>query len=195
MFLTVGESVSLEAMVRDETGAIVGDVDVSWTSDDPAVVSVSPDGIATGVESGTTAITARLGDRSTSVAVTVTRPAAATDTEKPPTAGEIHEEVVAVLVAFGRAVESGDLSRLRQAYPGMSNAEARAYGDLLPNVEQLTFTVDDSLEHQGGDLIATGRAHYRYSTQRTPDRTFEFRARLTRTAEALQLASIGFQEP
>ena len=103
--------------------------------------------------------------------------------------------MVAVLVAFGQAVESGDLSRLRQAYPGMSNAEARAYGDLLPKVEQLRITVDDSLEHQGGDLIATGQAHYRYSTPRTPERTFEFRARLTRTAEALQLASIGFQEP
>ncbi len=103
----------------------------------------------------------------------------------------IHEEVTVVLTAFGQAVESGDPGRLRQAYAGMSEAEVQHYTKTLPKVEQLTFTVDQAIQVQGSTLIATGRGQFRFRARRL-EHTSEYRATLTRTAEALQLASIEF---
>ncbi len=56
----VGATLDLRAVVTSETGATVGDATVTWTSNDPAVATVSPDGTVTGVAVGDVSIRAQV---------------------------------------------------------------------------------------------------------------------------------------
>lgn len=74
--LAVGETAQLSAAVAPENAT---DATYAWTSDDPGVATVGPDGLVTAVGSGTTGITATTtdGGYKTSARVTVVDPAAA----------------------------------------------------------------------------------------------------------------------
>ena len=69
--VSLGETVQLTATVLDQNSQPVADAALSWSSSDEAVATVSGQGLVTAVMNGTATITARSGDASASVSVTV----------------------------------------------------------------------------------------------------------------------------
>jgi len=55
-----GKQLHLRAVVTSDTGTTIGDAVVTWTSSDPAVATVAPDGTVTGVSRGSAAIGAEV---------------------------------------------------------------------------------------------------------------------------------------
>lgn len=70
--LTVGQTTTLTATVRDANGAVVTDRSVAWTSSSAAVASVSQDGVVKALGTGSAVISATSEGSSGSATVTVT---------------------------------------------------------------------------------------------------------------------------
>jgi serine/threonine-protein kinase len=66
-----GESIQLQAVLRDRSGAVLTGRDVRWSSSNPALAQVSDAGLVTGIAEGTVQITATSGGRSGSATVSV----------------------------------------------------------------------------------------------------------------------------
>ena len=80
--LSVGETLELELVVRDEDGESPADDDLArtkWSTDNAAVATVSPQGVVTGVAPGQASIQAELDGVSDAVTVTVSAAPAACD--------------------------------------------------------------------------------------------------------------------
>ncbi len=73
--VAVGASVQMQAAVRDDTGANLSGVVLTWSTTNPGVASVSAGGSLTGVAPGTATVTVSGGGKSTSTLVTVPAPA------------------------------------------------------------------------------------------------------------------------
>jgi uncharacterized protein YjdB len=69
--IRVGASTTLTPTVKDVTGAIVSDREITWTSSNVAVATVSSTGVVTGRAVGTATISATSGGKSGSTSVTV----------------------------------------------------------------------------------------------------------------------------
>ena len=69
--VSLGETVQLTASVLDDNGQPVSGAVVSWQSSDEGVATVNSLGLVTAVSNGTATITARSGDASSTVAITV----------------------------------------------------------------------------------------------------------------------------
>lgn len=83
--LTVGQTATLGATVRDAAGNVIAGASVTWASSATSVATVSASGVVTGVAPGTATITASSGGRSGTAAVTVNPAPAATVTVSPST--------------------------------------------------------------------------------------------------------------
>jgi dienelactone hydrolase len=70
-FEYAGETATLVASVRNQSGDIVSGVGVAWDSEDPAVATVSPTGEVTAFSNGSTTITASAGGVSGTARVSV----------------------------------------------------------------------------------------------------------------------------
>jgi len=81
--VAVGQTTPLGVVVKDADGTVVTDRAVAWTSSAPAVATVSPSGVVTGVSAGTATITATSEGKTGSSTVTVTLPPVATVTVSP----------------------------------------------------------------------------------------------------------------
>ena len=82
--LKVGDTATLLAVVRDASGRTLDRDSVTWSSDQPAVVSVSRDGIITAVAVGSARVVASHDGRSATVQVTVIQPRIASLEIDPP---------------------------------------------------------------------------------------------------------------
>ncbi|MCY4648651.1 MAG: Ig-like domain-containing protein [Gammaproteobacteria bacterium] len=71
---TVGDTLRLEAEVRDRRGEAFPGVAITWSSSDPRVASVDPAGVVTGVAPGTATITATSGTASGTLQLSVADP-------------------------------------------------------------------------------------------------------------------------
>jgi uncharacterized protein YjdB len=69
----IGGTVQLQTTVRDSGNSVVPDAPTTWTSDNTAIATVSPNGVVRGVAAGTVSVRATAGDRSSSTQVTVTQ--------------------------------------------------------------------------------------------------------------------------
>ncbi|MEP7325387.1 MAG: Ig-like domain-containing protein [Gemmatimonadota bacterium] len=69
--LTDGESIQLAASTRDDKGTVLAGRPVSWTSSNPAVIEVSPTGLAIARSDGSATITATSEGKSATVDLTV----------------------------------------------------------------------------------------------------------------------------
>jgi hypothetical protein len=69
--LASGSSISLTATVRDQNGAAMTGVTVSWTSSDPSVATISSQGVIVAARAGQSTVTAQTGSISAQIAVTV----------------------------------------------------------------------------------------------------------------------------
>ena len=67
----LGRTVQLSAEVRDQTGRVMEDIQVSWSSVDTTVAAVDAAGVVTAVSRGTAKITATAGEASGEAVVTV----------------------------------------------------------------------------------------------------------------------------
>ena len=89
-FTSIGVTQQLSATVKDQNGATMSGVTVSWSSSAASVVTVSSTGSVTSVAEGTATITATSGSASGTAAVTVAIPAPA-------------DTIIAVMVADSAA--------------------------------------------------------------------------------------------
>jgi hypothetical protein len=69
--LMPGDTMQLSATVRNAGGGVAAGAAVGWTSSDPGVVTVGPDGLLTAIADGTATVTATSGSRSGAVRVWV----------------------------------------------------------------------------------------------------------------------------
>ena len=72
-FDAIGATATLSAEVRDQNDQILENEEVTWSSSDPNVATISPAGLVTAVRNGTAAITAAAGAASGSVNLSVTQ--------------------------------------------------------------------------------------------------------------------------
>jgi hypothetical protein len=71
-----GETIALSATVRDASGAPMADARVTWSSADPRIATVDPSrGVVRAVAAGATRITARAGNITSAVSMSVVPPA------------------------------------------------------------------------------------------------------------------------
>jgi uncharacterized protein YjdB len=70
--LALNTRVPLQAQVQDESGAAVADAAVTWTVQNPRIVSVSPDGVVTALAAGTSKVAANALGKSGIATITVT---------------------------------------------------------------------------------------------------------------------------
>jgi hypothetical protein len=76
-FNALGQTQQLTATVTDQRGNPITDASVSWSSSDPAVVTVSPEGLVTAVGAGSAVVTAEVAELSATAAVSVVQAVAA----------------------------------------------------------------------------------------------------------------------
>jgi len=69
--LRTGDEIRLAAVVRDVSGGVIPDRQVFWSSENPSVATVAPDGTVTGLGAGTTRIAASTGGVGAVAEVTV----------------------------------------------------------------------------------------------------------------------------
>ncbi len=125
--LNVGDSVRLNAAARDAKGGALANRQTTWESSDPNVATVSG-GLVIARSPGTATISATSEGKATTAKIRVTGP---------PPVDPAAEKARAVdqvgkgIAAFVAALNSRDMTRLRQAYPGMTPAEESDWGKLL----------------------------------------------------------------
>lgn len=69
--IEVGSTCRLSATVRDDNGNVVEDAGVEWSSADPAIATIDPAGVATGLSQGVVVIRARVADVTGEASLTV----------------------------------------------------------------------------------------------------------------------------
>ena len=94
--VAVGDSVQLQAVVRDADGNTLEDRTVTWASANTAVATVSGAGMVTGVSAGEAEISATVDTVTGTLAITVS----ATEPPPPPPPGEAGLEQIASGLAF-----------------------------------------------------------------------------------------------
>ena len=125
--LNVGDSVRLTAAARDAKGGALVNRQTTWESSDPNVATVSG-GLVIARGPGTATISVTSEGKATTAKIRVTGP---------PPVDPAAEKARAVdqvgkgIAAFVAALNSRDMTRLRQAYPGMTPAEESDWGKLL----------------------------------------------------------------
>ena len=72
-FDAIGATATLSAEVRDQNNQILENEEVTWSSSDPNVATISPAGLVTAVTNGTATITATAGAASGSVNLSITQ--------------------------------------------------------------------------------------------------------------------------
>lgn len=101
--VAINAQVPLQAEVRDANGALVPDAEVTWTVQDPTIVSVSSAGVVTGLKLGTSQVAANALGKSGIATVTVTNTPVASVVVQPGTVdvqiGKTYQLLASVLDA------------------------------------------------------------------------------------------------
>ena len=153
--LKVGESIQLVATAIAANGASLEGRRVAWSTSDSAVASVVG-GRVTARAPGAAELTAAIEGQKRSVTVTVSAPAAVP--ERPNPAEEERRatlEVVRLMEAFVQALNSRDMKRVRDAYPGMSPGDEAKWRRLL---EEKTVTKVRAVLQESGQPRVEGDA-------------------------------------
>jgi uncharacterized protein YjdB len=82
--LPINAQLPLQAEVQDESGAIVPDAAITWTVQDPNIVSISPAGVVTALAVGTSQVAANALGKSGLATITVNPPASNPPASNPP---------------------------------------------------------------------------------------------------------------
>jgi serine/threonine-protein kinase len=155
--LKPGESLQLVASAVAANGATLEGRKVAWSSTDSTVASVAG-GRVMAHAPGVAEISASIDGQRRSVAVSVTAPTAAPVPERPNPAEDQRRtalETVRLLEAFVAALNSRDMKRVREAYPGMSSEEEVKWRRLL---EEKTVTKLRAVLQESGQPRVEGDA-------------------------------------
>jgi serine/threonine-protein kinase len=131
--LSVGDSVRLNAAAHDPKGGVLANRPTTWDSSDPNVATVSG-GLVIARGPGTATISAASEGKSATVKIRVTGPPPVDPAAEKARAVD---QVAKGIAAFVAALNSRDMARLKQAYPGMTPAEESDWSKLL-NEKRLT---------------------------------------------------------
>jgi trimeric autotransporter adhesin len=156
--LLVGATQQMTAVPRDAAGAALAGRAVSWTSASPAVATVSPSGMVTGVSVGTAVLTATIEGISGSATVTVSNAPVASVTVSP-TAVSLVEGTVQALVATARDAAGAPLAGRPITWSSSNPAVvAVAASGVVSAVAAGTATVTATAEGRSGTATVTVRA-------------------------------------
>jgi hypothetical protein len=146
---------------------------VRWQSSAPEVVSVSGSGQLVGRGAGRATITATIDGVSHAVTVTVNPepvvaqpPPRETTPSQPaapsgPTEGEQKAQVGATIQAYAHALETGNIARVRQLFPGMTSAREQQLRQALSDMNNLQVQLTVGQVDLSGDN-ATARVTGRW---------------------------------
>lgn len=126
--LDPGESAGITARIAGASGRTL-DRPVEWSSSAPDVASVSSGGNVTARQPGTAVITGSVGGQRATTTVTVRDPG--------PSDAELRAQVAQVIQGYAGALQSKDIARVRQSYPGMSAAREQQLRQALPSMDNL----------------------------------------------------------
>ena len=181
----VGETLQLSATARDDRGAVLDDWAASWSSDDQGVATVTQSGLVTGVAPGSATVSVSRGGVSAAASILVEAPDVVAVPADP------RPEIEALIESYRRAIESRDLSRLRQAYPGMTEEQEHGWRDFFGNVTDLSAELRIvELEQSGDEASANVETTYRYRTNHSEERTFVFTATFSRTPRGWRMTAV-----
>lgn len=153
--LTRGESVSLSATVRDTSGVVVTDRDITWRSSDPGVAIVSTSGGVTGIAAGSATITATSEGTSGSAAVTVVNPPVASVTVEPSSAS-VTVGATTTLTATVRDANGAVVNDRPVAWRSSNDAVATVSPDgVVTGVAPGTTTISATSEGKSGSASVT----------------------------------------
>ena len=111
-----------------------------------------------------------------------------------PSPAAIRQEITDAVLAYGRALESGNIAQVRQAYPGLTSQQERNWRDFFQLAQNLRVSLGvTSLQHStdAGEAIVTGAFEYRNTqTRRDVRQPVNFRAQLELSADGWRIRSI-----
>jgi serine/threonine protein kinase len=182
--LTVGGISALLAEARDAQGRLMSGRTVGWQSSAPGIVSVNSAGHIAARSPGRATVTATVDGIAHAVTITVNpEPVAAqppsviresTPTAPPvpagPTEAELRAQVASTIQAYANALESGNIARVRQMYPGMPAGREQQLRVALPEMRDLRIQLTiGQIDLNGDNATAqvTGRWVFNQSGQRT----------------------------
>jgi uncharacterized protein YjdB len=142
--VSVGQTTTLSATVRDTSGAVVVDRTVTWRSSNTAIATVSSAGVVTGVAQGTVTVTATSETRSGSAAVTV-QPVPVATVTLDPTSVTLEPGQTATLVATTKSADGTVLTGRAVTYTSDNVNVARVSSDgvvtgVAPGAATITAT-------------------------------------------------------
>jgi uncharacterized protein YjdB len=182
--LEVGQTVQLRATPRD-AGGIALDRPISWRSTDPSVASVGDNGEVRALTAGTATIVATGGGRSGETRIVVTAAVEALPVTDPETG------VREALESYRVALESEDLGRVRQAYPGITAQQEDSWRGFFGAARdvRVAFRVLD-LTVRDGSATARVRATLDYRTNQDASDVSDFLGTFERRGEAWTLVRV-----
>ncbi len=158
--LPVGATTRLSATVTGDDGRSMN-VPVIWRSANPGVATVT-DGLVTAITPGSAVITASADGREASTTVTVAAPEAPRPVPPTPEA-DPREAITGVIHAYGRALETRQISEVRRVYPGITSDQENGLRQALPTMEQLQVRLRiGSLDVRGDAATATVSGTYQF---------------------------------
>ena len=184
----VGGISALQAEARDARGRVMAGRTVRWQSSAPDVVAVNGLGQLVARSSGRATITATIDGVSHAVLVTVTSPEPASVQAPPPvrestppqvaapavpvapTEAELRSQVGSTIQAYANALESSNIARVRQFYPGMPTAREQQLRNALPEMKNLQVQLNVGQVDLSGDNATaqvSGRWIFNQNGQRT----------------------------
>ena len=144
-----GESRALSAQPQAADGSPLGGRPVRWVSDDPSVARVDERGTVTAVGAGETTISVSSGSAAATVRVTVSP--------------DTRTVLDGLIEAYASALESGDIDRIRAAYPGLTAEQSRDLQAALSGMRNLeaVLSIGEVVE-QGTTATARVGGTYRF---------------------------------
>jgi hypothetical protein len=149
-----GVTVQLQATIKDANGATLSDRQVTWSSSDDAIATVSPSGLVTGVADGTATMTGTSEGKSGTASVVVQVPVASVVVE-PDAAALASTETVQLVAATLDA--AGNTLTDRQVTWSSDNTGVAAVSEtgLVTGVADGTANISASSEGQSGSAVIT----------------------------------------
>ena len=111
-----------------------------------------------------------------------------------PSPAAVREQIVDAIQAYGRALQSGNIAQIRQAYPGLTSQQERGWRDFFQVAQNLRVQLDVTDVRPSGDAAetsVTGAIEYRNSRSRRDERQpVSFRAQMERDSDGWRIRSI-----
>ncbi|MCZ6915549.1 MAG: protein kinase [Gemmatimonadetes bacterium] len=184
--MTVGEQLTLTAVTRGVDGTALSGRPVSWAPSN-GFVRVNAQGVVTAVSPGRVTVTATSESQSASVTITVN----AAPPARPDSAAD-RREIARIIQAYGDALESENIGRLRLVHPSITRQEVDSWSRFFDTVRDLSvrLTIND-VEITGDAARVVVDMVQEYRTDRRASQSGRFVANLERTATGWRLSRVG----